>query len=63
MKIDASDPGTNIDYFVIKKSNLNNVSKLTIFDKNIQFPEAVDHVLLTLEFDLKFEIIKKLNPR
>ncbi len=63
MKKDASDSGSNIDYFVIKKSNLKNVSKLTIFDKNIHFPEAVDHVLLTLDFDLKFEIIKKLNPR
>ena len=60
---DASDPGTNIDYFVIKKENINKVRKVTIFDKNSQFPEAVDHVYMTLEYDLKFEIIKNLNPR
>ena len=41
---DASDPGTNIDYFVIKKDNLNRVVKLNIYEKNVQFLEAVDHV-------------------
>ena len=40
----ASDPGTNIDYFVIKKDNFNRVIKLNIYEKNVQFPEAVDHV-------------------
>jgi len=63
MTKEATDSGTNIDYFVIKKDNLKNVQKLTIFNKNIQFPEGVDHVYMTLEFYLKFEIIKKLNPR
>ena len=61
-KKDASDNGTNIDYFVIKKDNLSKVQKVTIFEKNIHFPEAVDHVYMTLEYDLKFEVIKNLNP-
>ena len=58
----GSIPGSKNTEVLVKKA-VKNVSKLTIFDKNIHFPEAVDHVLLTLDFDLKFEIIKKLNPR
>ena len=41
--------------------NFDKVKKVTIFNKNIHFPEAVDHVCMTLEYDLKFEIIKNLN--
>ncbi len=29
----------------------------------MHFHEAVDHVQMTLEYDLIFEIIKNLNPR
>ena len=42
---------------------MKNVQKVTIFDKNLHFPEGVDHVYMTLEYDLKFEIVKNLNPR
>ena len=62
---EAIDEGTNIDYFVVSKENFDKVNKLTIFSKNLHFPEGgVDHVYMTLEFDLKFNIIKiKENPK
>jgi len=41
---EATDLGSNIDYFVIKKHNFKNVKKITIFDKNMHFPVGVDHV-------------------
>ena len=59
----ATDLGSNIDYFVIKNQNFKNVKKITIFDKNRHFRKGVDHVYMTLEYDLEFEIIKKLNSR
>ena len=41
---EATDLGSNIDYFVIKEHNLKNVKKISIFEKNLHFPEGVDHV-------------------
>ena len=41
---EATDSGTNIDYFVIKKENINKVQKVIIFDKNMNFHDAVDDV-------------------
>ena len=55
----ALDKGTNIDYFIIEKNNIDKVDRIDMQSKNFHFEEGVDHTQLSMCQKLNLPSIRK----